>query len=84
MAPKKRRPQPCGDCGASEGVSAGRFDTLRFNPQPHKKQDHLHRDNFARDAVFAEFGYRHARALDYDAFVDRVPNQTPLWWRAAL
>ncbi len=31
------------------------------------------RANFARAAVFAEFGYRHGRALDYDGFADRLP-----------
>ncbi len=33
--------------------------------------------NFARDAVFAAFGPRRARALDEGAFVDRLPNQAP-------
>ena len=33
-----------------------------------------HRANFARAAVFAEFG-RHGRAIDYDDFVDRLPWQ---------
>ena len=32
MAPTKRRPQPCGGCGASESVSAGGFDFLRDKP----------------------------------------------------
>ena len=34
------------------------------------------RANFARAAVFAEFG-RHARALDYPGFIDRLPNEAP-------
>jgi len=38
MASKRRRPQPGGDCGASEKVLASGFDFLRFNPQNHKKQ----------------------------------------------
>ena len=42
-----------------------------------------HRANFARAAVFAEFG-RHARALDWDDFADRksgeVPRPTPKAW----
>ena len=33
-----------------------------------------HRANFARAAVFAEFG-RHGRALDQDDFIDRRPWQ---------
>ena len=36
--------------------------------------DVRHRANFARAAVFAEFG-RHGRAIDYDDFVDRLPWQ---------
>ncbi len=35
------------------------------------------RANFARDAVFAEFGTRDAWALDHDGFVDRRPEQAP-------
>lgn len=35
-------------------------------------------DTFARDAVFAEFQPKHARAIDYDGFVDRLPHQPPL------
>ncbi len=34
-------------------------------------------NSFARDAVFAAFGPRRARALDEGAFVDRLPNQAP-------
>ena len=37
-----------------------------------------HRANFARGAVFAEFGYRHGRAIDFADFVDRRPDQAPL------
>ncbi len=83
MAPKKRRPQPGGDCGASEKVLACGFDVQRDNPQAGKKQEHPHRAGFARDIVFAEFGYRHARAIDYDGFVDRNPTPAGVWWRAA-
>ena len=35
------------------------------------------RTAFARDAVFAEFRPRDARALDRDDFVDRRPEQAP-------
>ncbi len=31
---------------------------------------------FARSAVFAEFSYHAARALDYVGFVDRAPGAT--------
>ena len=37
-----------------------------------------HRANFARGVVFAEFGYRHGRAIDYADFVDRRPDQSPM------
>ncbi len=82
MASQKRRPQPCGDCGASEKVLAGGFDCPTDKPQAQKKQEHRHRAGFARDIVFAEFGYQHARALDYPDFVDRKPATAPVWWRA--
>ena len=35
-----------------------------------------HRANFARSAVFSEFG-RHAWALDQADFVDRLPGDLP-------
>ena len=35
------------------------------------------RETFARSAVFTEFGYHGARALDYAGFVDRLPDQAP-------
>lgn len=38
--------------------------------------DRRHRASFARQVVFAEFGH-HARALDQDDFVDRLPGQAP-------
>ena len=38
---------------------------------------HHHRNDFARQAVFAEFGKRHAKAIDQIAFIDRRPDQTP-------
>ena len=83
MASQKRRPQPGGDCGASEKVLADGFDCLRDNPRNSKKQEHRHRADFARDAVFEAFGYQHARALDYPDFVDRKPTAAGVWWRAA-
>ena len=35
------------------------------------------REAFARSAVFTEFGYHAARALDYVGFADRRPDQAP-------
>ena len=35
------------------------------------------RARFGRSAVFEEFPYRHARALDYDKFQDRKPSEKP-------
>jgi hypothetical protein len=35
------------------------------------------RAKFARRMVFEQFGYRHARAIDYDKFVDRKPGELP-------
>ena len=40
-------------------------------PRP-SNQNH---DDFSRDAVYAEFRRRDARAIDYDGFVDRQPGQ---------
>ncbi len=47
-----------------------------------------HRADFARAAVFEEFRTRNARAIDYDGFVDRRPNEPPrpppaVWQRKA-
>lgn len=36
------------------------------------------RANFARGVMFAEFGYRQGRAIDYANFVDRRPDQAPM------
>jgi hypothetical protein len=47
-----------------------------------------HRADFARAAVLEEFRTRNARAIDYDGFVDRRPNEPPrpvpeVWQRKA-
>ena len=46
--------------------------------KPHNPDRH-HRADFARGAVFVEFGYRHGRALDYGDFIDRLPNELPVF-----
>jgi len=33
--------------------------------------------------VFEAFKYKHARAIDYDRFADRRPDQAPRSWRAS-
>ena len=46
----------------------------RANPlDPNRR----HRADFARQAVIAAFGWRHARALDQGNFVDRLPGDAP-------
>ena len=40
--------------------------------------DRRHRVDFARQATVAAFG-RHARALDWDDFVDCLPGELPRW-----
>ncbi len=44
-------------------------------PNP-TRSDRRHRAEFARQATIAAFG-RHARALDWDDFVDRQPGEFP-------
>ncbi len=83
MPPDKRRAPPGGSGTPLKFVLATSLDSLRDTSQAHKKQEHRHRAGFARDIVFAEFGYRHARAIDYDGFVDRNPTPAGVWWRAA-
>ena len=48
----------------------------RTNPTPNPDRRHR-RANFARAAVFAEFG-RAAFALDQAEFVDRLPGDLPV------
>ena len=82
MPPDKKKP-PAGDRRLSENVLAGGFDVQRDNPPNRKTQARpSHRAGFARDMVFAEFGYCAGRALDYDGFVDRKPNPATVWWRS--
>ena len=50
-------------------------------PNP-TRSDRRVRASFARDIVFAEFGYQHAKAIDYDGFCDRKPTSAGMWWRS--
>ncbi len=71
MASEKRKP-PARDRRLSEKVLADGFDCLRDTPRNSKKQEHHHRADFARAAVFEEFG-RNAFAIDQGDFEDRKP-----------
>ena len=81
---KKRKPPGGRGRLSGEIVSAAGIDTFRNRPSSPKTQASLRRRaRFARSVVFEEFRYRHARAIDYDGFIDRKPNQRPRLWRAA-
>ena len=83
MEPDKRKP-PGGLGRLSRSVLADGFDVLRDTPTGPRKQALLRRARarFARSMVFEEFRYKHARAIDYDDFHDRWPDQAPRRWRA--
>ncbi len=56
---------------------------LVSTPQKSKPRPALRRrGDYARDAVFEAFGYQHARAIDYDGFIDRKPTPAPVWRRS--
>ncbi len=52
-------------------------------PGPGRLSGSSARSRFARRMVFEAFKYKHARAIDYDGFIDRRPNQRPRSWRAS-
>ncbi len=82
MGLKKRKPPGGRGRLSGEIVSAAGIDTFRNRPSSPKTQALLRRRaRFARSVVFEEFRYRHARAIDYDGFIDRTPTAAPLWWR---
>ena len=66
--------------GVVTGSSLG-SDAPQSTPSPCKLQARpvggRGRARFARSAVFEMFGYRFARAIDYDRFRDRHPRQPP-------
>ena len=47
---------------------------MSFYKNPHQKASS---DDFARAAVFAEFRFKNAVALDWNGFADRRPDQKP-------
>ncbi len=88
MKPDKRKPPARDRRLSGDNVEVAGVDIPRIPPQHPTKQASRRRGNFARAAVFEEFGYRSGRALDYDGFVDRKPNRLSRWstsatWRAA-
>jgi len=57
MASKKRRPQPCGDCGASENVNPGGFDFSEDKqPRPISQPRPLGPGELARLTELARLG----------------------------
>ena len=80
----EKRAQPAGNgCAPLDFIALGSNDrTVDSLQAPKKQASHPHRAVFARAAVFEEFQYRHARAIDYGGFVDRRPNQAPRRWTA--
>ena len=82
----KRKPPGGGSGRLSIDVEFAGYDIPKVPHRTRRKQAMSHRrDTFARAAMFLEFGYRSGRAIDYDGFVDRQPNQSSAttWWRAA-
>ncbi len=85
MPPDKRRPQSGGiGRGPRKNIAAVNRDGSKLRPQaPENQAFPRRRNNYARDAVYEEFGYRNARALDYGAFVDRKPGPARRRWMVA-
>ncbi len=83
--PDKRRAPPAGNGSAPQEIIAlENDDGSEDSPQTPKKQVlHPHCAGFARAAVFEEFGYKSARAIDYGAFVDRTPGRARRRWMVA-
>ncbi len=88
-----RKPPARGVRGARVGLDKSRGgDAVQFTRAPLSNQPRplgprarrrRRRARFARSMVFEEFRYKHARAIDYDGFIDRKPNQRPRLWRAS-
>ncbi len=79
----RNRKKPPGLGRPLQRVMLGGCDTPRVTRKIPRKQAFRRQSNFARDAVYSEFGYRHGRALDYGAFVDRKPGPASRPWRSA-
>ena len=85
MPPNGRKPRPGGiGRGSLKIIALDNCDGSELSPQKPKDQAFLRcRSDYARDAVFEEFRYKHARAIDYGAFVDRKPGPALRRWRAS-
>ena len=80
MTPEKRKPRAGGNGRGFLKINSVNSNNPKHSPQAPKDQALLRRrGNFARAMTFSEFRYRDARALDYDGFVDRRPNQAVTW-----
>ena len=55
-------------------LAASRPSSTNFDQSDHQA-DQGARDAFARNLVFAEFGARQARSLDWGPFTDRLPSE---------
>ncbi len=83
--PDEKGAPPAGNGRAPlDFIAVDNSNESELSPQTPKNQAFLRRrSGFARDAVYAAFGYRHGRAIDYGGFVDRRPNQRRSAWRAS-
>ena len=83
--PDEKGAPPAGNGRAPlDFIAVDNSNESELSPQTPKNQAFLRRrSDFARDAVYAAFGYRDARAIDYGAFVDRKPGPAPRCWRSA-
>ena len=72
--PDERSPGGLAGTGASKSQlrQQQRPSCSKFRPASQPR-----RARFARSMVFEVFRYRDARAIDYDDFIDRKPNQAP-------
>ncbi len=85
MTPDRRSARPrAGSSASREFIAAVNSDSPELTTEaPEKQAAHQRSSSFARDIMFAEFGYRAGRAIDYDGFTDRQPAAASQWWRAA-
>ncbi len=84
MRPPDEREAPLPGGAPRKKIANGKCDKPELRPQAPRNQAALRRRaDFARAAVFHEFGYQAGRAIDYNGFEDRLPNQLPPQWPRA-